>query len=373
MASAFHGFRSLIENGPDAISLIDPRGEILYGSAATTKVLGYRPEELVGRNCLDLIHQEDRSRTCRALEELTARPSAPLQWHARFCRSDGTWSWVESTASNLLEEPDVQAIAVNFRDINARRAAESESHRRAEELARSNLRLEEFAYTVAHDLLEPLRTISLHIDVLADGQETAAARQTSKLVVDGAARMKTLIEDLFSFASSGRQEQLQSVGLGNALAQALQNLAGSIQACGAVVTFDELPVVRTCEIHLVRVFQNLISNALKYRSGNPVRIHVTANRHGPLWVIKTSDNGVGIAPEYQDRVFLPFTRLASRDIPGTGLGLAVCKKTLEALGGTIWIESKLGAGSTFCFTLAAGQDIPAPGIAEGPGDVAQPA
>src|SRR5882757_904980 len=157
MAASFQGFRSLIENSPDAISLIDPHGEVLYASASTAKVFGYQPEELVGRNGLDLIHPEDREHSSRALEQVLAGPPGPLQWHARVRRKDGTYSWVESTVSNLLVEPDVQAIVVNHRDINARRAAEVERQQHADELARSNSELEEFAYTVAHDLREPLR------------------------------------------------------------------------------------------------------------------------------------------------------------------------------------------------------------------------
>jgi signal transduction histidine kinase len=119
-----------------------------------------------------------------------------------------------------------------------------------------------------------------------------------------------------------------------------------------------LPIVRGNEIHLVRLFQNLISNAVKYRREDPVEIHVTAGRRGLDWVIRIADNGLGIAPENQARVFMPFVRLANRDVPGTGLGLAVCRKIVEGLGGDIWVESELGAGATFCFTIAAAE----PGI-----------
>src|SRR5712671_6897684 len=160
MAASFQGFQSLVENSPDAISLIDPKGEVLYASKSTTKVLGYQPEELVGRNGWDLIHPEDRDHSSRVLQTLLSQPPGPMKWDARVRCKDGTYSWVESTVSNLLIEPDVQAIVVSHRDINARRAAEAESERHAAELARSNLELEEFAYTVAHDLREPLRTIS---------------------------------------------------------------------------------------------------------------------------------------------------------------------------------------------------------------------
>jgi PAS domain S-box-containing protein len=357
MAASFQGFRSLIENSPDAISLIDPHGEVLYASASTAKVLGYQPEELVGRNGLDLIHPEDREHSSRALKEVLAGPPGPLQWHARVRRKDGTYSWVESTVSNLLIEPDVQAIVVNHRDINARRAAEVERQQHADELARANSELEEFANTVAHDLREPLRTITAFTQLLARrAQMDGDSKEMAKFIVDGAARMSTLVEDLLSFASTGMPAEPEFIDLQQAVAQAMQNLAVDIQASGARVTVDPLPRVRCNEIHLVRLFQNLISNAVKYRREGPPEIHATAERRGPEWIIRIRDNGLGIAAEHQARIFKPFIRLGSKDIPGTGLGLAVCKKIVEGLGGAIWVESELGVGSTFCFTIMAAEE-----------------
>src|SRR4029077_12997895 len=151
-----------------------------------------QPEELVGRNCLDLIHPEDRDHSNRALQEALYKPPGPLQWDARVRHKDGNYSWVESTISNLLFESEVQAMVVHQRDINARRTAEMERQQQAEELVRSNLRLEEFAYTAAHDLREPLRAISLYTEILVKNlQMDAGASQMAKLIVDGAARMST--------------------------------------------------------------------------------------------------------------------------------------------------------------------------------------
>lgn len=365
MAASFQGFRSLIENSPDAISLIDTHGEILYGSASTTKIFGYQPEELVGRNYLELIHPEDRDQSSRTLQEVLYKPPGPLQWDVRVRCKDGNYCWVESTISNLLFESEVQAMVVQQRDINARRASEEESQRYAQELARSNLRLEEFAYTAAHDLREPLRVISLYTELLM--QKTpmdANALRMAKFVVDGAARMSTLVDDLLSFASTGVHEPPRGIDLEHAVAQAIQNLTLAIKASGAIVSVDRLPVVQGNEIHLVRLFQNLLSNAMKYRSKDPVEIKVSAKQRGSDWVIRVEDNGVGIAPEDQARVFMPFIRLANRDIPGTGLGLAVCKKLVEGWGGAMWIESELGVGSTFCFTISAAEQVPMPNAAQ---------
>jgi PAS domain S-box-containing protein len=363
MATSFQGFRSLIENSPDAVSLIDRKGAILYGSASTTKIFGYLPEELLGRNYLELIHPEDRDHSSRALQDLLAKPPGLCRWDARVLHKYGNYTWMESTASNLLFERDVEAIVMHQRDINARQAAEAERQQHAEQLARSNLRLEEFAYTAAHDLREPLRALSVYAEWLVREAELGAkGKQMAKFIVDGALRMSTLVDDLISFANTGMHEPSRCVDLQQAVAQATLNLTPAIEASGAAVTVDRLPIVRSNEIHLVRLFQNLISNAVKYRRQNPVEIHVTAERHGPGWIIRIKDNGIGIAPEHQARVFMPFIRLANRDVPGTGLGLAVCKKIVEGLGGTMWIESELGVGSTFCFTIvSAAAGISGPG------------
>jgi PAS domain S-box-containing protein len=352
VAASFQGFRSLIEHSPDAISVIDAEGEILYGSASTARIFGYQPEELVGRNCLELIHPEDRDHSSWTLKEVLAKPSPPLQWDARIRHKDGSYSWVESTVSNLLQEAEVRAIVVHQRNIDARKAAEEQRKQHAEELARSNARLEEFAYTAAHDLREPLRAISAYTEMLV--QETPMdpkTRQMAKFIVDGAARMSTLIDDLLSFASTGLQEPPRPVELRNAAEQAIQNLALEIRESGARITLGALPPVRGNEIHLVRLLQNLVGNAVKYRGKKVPEVQVSAERRGPDWVIKVADNGVGIAPENQQRVFMPFIRLAGREIPGTGLGLAVCKNIVEGHGGTIAVESEPGVGSTFSFTI----------------------
>jgi len=358
MAISSQGFRSLIENNPDAISLIDTQGEILYGSASSAKIFGYRPEEIVGRNCLDLMHPEDRDQANGALKEVLAAPEGALKCDARVRHKNGSYCWVESTFSNLLFEPEVQAILMQQRDINAHRAAEKEKQLWAEELALSNLRLEEFARTAAHDLREPLLAISLYADMMLEStQMDVRTQQMSKIVVESAARMATLIEGLLSFASTGAHEAPRFVDLRHAVTQATQNLVLPIRTSGAIITVEEMPIVKSNEIHLVSVFQNLISNAVKYRAARTLEINIRAERSGGEWVVSVKDNGIGIAQEHRARVFMPFVRLAKRSAPGCGLGLAVCKKIIEELGGTIWIEADVEEGATFCFTLAA-EDAP---------------
>lgn len=354
MVPSFRTFKSLIENNPNAISLIDVRGEILYGSMSTGKILGYSPEELVGRNCLDLIHPEDRERASRILCTVLTRPPGPLEWEARVRQKDGNYCWVETVVSNLLLESDVNAIVVQQRDINGRKTAEEEMQREREELEQSNLRLEEFIYTAAHDLREPLRTISLFTTILARETELDEnAKHVAGFIEAGVARISALVADLLAFAISGRSEPPQTIDLRRAVTLATENLALEIKESGAIVTVDAMPVVLGNETHVVRLLQNLISNAVKYGTEGSPEIRVSAARNGPGWVIGIADNGIGIAPEDQDRIFLPFVRLMDKNVVGTGLGLAVCKKIVERLGGTIQVESALGEGSTFSFTIAA--------------------
>jgi light-regulated signal transduction histidine kinase (bacteriophytochrome) len=291
------------------------------------------------------------------LQKVLSEPTGPVQWHARVCRKDGTYTWVESTVSNLLIDPDVQAIVINHRDVNARRAEETEKQRQAEELARANLQLEEFAYAVAHDLRDPLSTIAGFADVLVRrAQLDAANKEITELILRATGRMSRLIDDLLFFASIGANKARHRVELRDAVAQAALNLALAFKSSGAKMRVDPLPLVQGNESQLVCLFQNLIGNALKYRRDETPDIHVTAERRGPDWVIGIQDNGLGIAAEDQACLFAPFTRLPNENIPGTGLGLAVCKKIVEGLGGTIWLESQIGQGSKFCFTIMAGDD-----------------
>lgn len=352
MAAAFQGFQSLVENSPAAISLINEHGEILYGSPSHTDLLGYQPDELVGRDCREFVHPEDRDHCGTLLREVIETAPGPLRWDVRVRRKDGNYRWVESTISNLTNDQKVQALVMHQRDIDDRIAAQEKSRKQAEELIRSNLRMEEFAYTVAHDLREPLRAISLYTKMLfARVTLDAGAQEMANFVIEGASRMTRMVADLLSFAQTGMHGTSLPVDLNYAVALALENLALEIKESGAVVTVDGLPTLDSNETHLVSLFQNLISNAIKYRSGRPLRIQVSGEHDGTAWVFRVKDNGVGIASQYLEKIFVPFVRLAHHDVPGTGLGLAVCKKVVDALGGTIRVESELGAGSTFAFSI----------------------
>jgi signal transduction histidine kinase len=243
-----------------------------------------------------------------------------------------------------------------YRMDTRRRRAERELEDTAARLARSNADLEQFAYVASHDLKEPLRAISGSVQVLQTrfGAELGPdAEEFVRHTVDGANRMQTLIDDLLTYSRlTTREAPLEPTDCNAVLKDALKNLEVAIQENRAVVTSDELPVVRGDRTQLLQVFQNLVSNALKYRSQRTPRIQIGAEDKGGEWQISVRDNGIGIAPQYADRIFKIFQRLHTRkDYPGTGIGLAVCKKVIERHGGTIWVESEPEEGSTFFFTL----------------------
>lgn len=347
---------SLTENNSDVISLVNPAGRVLYASESSAKIFGYLPEEIVGRDSFDLIHPEDQDQSRRALDAVVDTPFRPnsISVKVRLLRKDGAWCWVENTLFNCLDEPGIKAIVVNCRAIHERGAVEEYDRRQADELIRANARLEDFAYAVAHDLREPLRTISMFTELLLeDGQLSDSGKIHAKFVMDGVTRMSALFEGLHAFATSGFDDPDRSIDLSRTVADVLRDLGHAIKTADAKITVAPLPIVLGNEKHLARVFQNLIANAIKYRSDSPVEIHVTAERLGAEWIIKVIDNGIGIPPEHHDSVFGLFKRLHGPETPGAGIGLAICKKIVEAMGGAIWVESVPGEGSNFCFTIAA--------------------
>ncbi|MET0789009.1 MAG: ATP-binding protein [Cellulomonas sp.] len=232
----------------------------------------------------------------------------------------------------------------------------------AEELRRSNRDLEQFAYVASHDLQEPLRKIASFTQLLQKrygGQMDERADQYIAFAVDGAKRMQRLIQDLLGFSRVGRVGgEVTDVDLGVALAGALDNLSEAVAESGAVVTHDELPVVRGEQPLLVQLFQNLVGNAVKFRDpGRVPTVHLSARRVADFWELECRDNGIGIDEQYAERVFVIFQRLHAKDVyEGTGIGLSLCKKIVEFHGGRIWIEQPDGEGTSIHWTLPAADD-----------------
>jgi len=241
-------------------------------------------------------------------------------------------------------------------DEAALREAHDELEHKARELARSNEELQQFAYVASHDLQEPLRMISSYTQLIQrryGGKLDGDAKEFMDYIVDGAARMKQLIEDLLAYSRVGtRGRDFAEVDSAAALAKALANLRGAQEASGAKVTWDALPRVVADASQLTQMFQNLIGNAMKFRGTDAPRIHVGSETRDHVWVFTVRDNGIGLDTQYADRIFMMFQRLHNKaEYPGTGIGLAICKKIVDRHGGRIWVESQPGHGCTFGFTL----------------------
>jgi signal transduction histidine kinase len=250
-----------------------------------------------------------------------------------------------------------------------RLAAEAEDHlrtarklaRRTEEMERSNKDLQQFAYVASHDLQEPLRMVSSYVQLLQrryQGKLDADADDFIGFAVDGATRMQHLIQGLLSYSRINTHGNPPSpTDVGEVLEQVTTNLRLAIDESNARITHESVPVVEADATQLVQLFQNLIANAIKFCSALPPQIHISAEKEDPYWVFSIRDNGIGLDPEFADRIFAIFQRLHSRkDYPGTGIGLAICKRIVERHGGTIWVTSAPGEGSTFCFTLPASEE-----------------
>ncbi|MFY9907639.1 MAG: ATP-binding protein [Terriglobales bacterium] len=240
--------------------------------------------------------------------------------------------------------------------LRQRRQAEEALARKVEQLARSNAELEQFAYIASHDLQEPLRMVAAYTQLLAERYRGKLDDNADKFIgyaSEGALRMQTLIQDLLAFSRVGRGcDACVEVNCETLMAEVLQNLEPAIKESGAEVTHAALPVVWADRSQMAQVLQNLIGNAIKFRGSEAPRIFVQAEKTDAHWLFSVRDNGIGVAPEHVDSIFVVFQRLHTRtEYPGNGIGLSICKKIIERCGGKIWIESNAGHGSIFKFTL----------------------
>jgi light-regulated signal transduction histidine kinase (bacteriophytochrome) len=250
-------------------------------------------------------------------------------------------------------------VTAAIRDISVRKKAAVVLQQKVDELNRSNEELSQFASIASHDLQEPLRMVGTYTQLLSrryKGKLDADADEFIGFAVDGANRMQRLIQDLLAYSRVGSKgRDLLETSSEEALQQALVNLRGAIEASNAVVTHDPLPAVLADEMQLTQLFQNLVGNAIKYQRPGVPHVHVSAVKNGgKTWDFSIKDNGLGIDPQYFEKIFGMFQRLHKRDeFAGTGIGLAICKKIVERHGGSISVESQPGQGSTFHFALAA--------------------
>jgi signal transduction histidine kinase len=264
----------------------------------------------------------------------------------------------ELTRLNRELEDTNRGVVALYAELNQKADLLRDAHQKlgthAEELRRSNEDFSQFAHVASHDLRSPLNTITQFTQLLEQKYgDVAGGKELVAYIADAAARMRRLIDDLLSYATASADtvKALAPIDANVQLRMAIENLRSLVNESGAVITHDSLPAVAISETSLGQIFQNLIGNAITYRSAELPRIHISAVEQGEMWQFSCRDNGIGIAPEFQTQVFAAFRRLHGADRPGSGIGLAVCKKLVERHGGAIWVESIFGQGSKFCFTL----------------------
>lgn len=278
------------------------------------------------------------------------------EYHVSQRRSDGTFRWISLSKVLIVDSNGVQYIDGLAEDITARKKAEEGLIAKAEELARSNAELEEFAYVASHDLQEPLRTVSSYASLIAGRYAPLLddkGREFFRHLVGGATHMQVLIRDILAFSKIGKLTTKIHVNCNDVMERVIFNIEESISASGASVTHEQLPTIIGDPVMLGQVFQNLICNALKFRHKNrPPTVHIGVERKGEFWSFSITDNGIGIAVQHFEKIFSIFQRLHTREeYAGTGIGLAICRKVIQQLDGTITVESELDRGSVFRFNL----------------------
>ena len=348
---------AIVEASRYSIISHTPEGVVLSWNPGAEQLYGWTAAEIVGRNIAVLI-PEDRPTELRDTTARLADGHTTLEYETRRKRKNASLVDIAISKAPIVDyRGRLTAISAISYDITERKSAEADLRARTEELARSNAELEQFAYVASHDLQEPLRMVASYLQLIAQrysGRLDADADDFINFAVDGATRMKQLINDLLNYSRAGRGPDPAVLDLNAPLSRALASLSLSIEETSAEITNDPLPRVMGDENRLYEVFQNLIGNAIKFRGAAPAQIHIGARREDGEWTISVADHGLGIAPEYQQRIFAMFQRLHGREeYPGTGIGLAICKRIIERLGGRIWVDSQAGQGATFCFTLSA--------------------
>lgn len=328
----------------------------VYCNAAFKKITGYDPEDVLGRNCRFLQGTDQQQPGLETIRQ-AVRQGTEAKAELRNYRKDGSLFWNELYIAPVKDQQGRLTHFIGIQtDVTQRKQQETELVDKTRELAQSNAELQQFAYVASHDLQEPLRMVASYTQLLSQRYQGKLDQDADEFIgyaMDGATRMQRLIRDLLEYSRVGSENtSFERTDCEVVLQQVRDNLSASIREHQAEVTHDPLPTVQVNPTHLTQVFQNLIGNALKFQTDVPARIHVGTRALTDGWEFSVRDNGIGIQTDQFNRIFSIFQRLHGQgEYPGTGIGLAICKRIVEKYGGTIRVESEPGKGSTFYFTL----------------------
>jgi PAS domain S-box-containing protein len=339
-------FHFMAESMPQKIFTATPSGIVDYFNLQWKEFVGV---PLENEGWIQFLHPEDRDANLRGWRH-SIESGEPFHFQHRLRRADGVYRW-HLTRAHAMRDADgniTMWIGSNT-DIHEQKEKE-------EELRIANEDLQQFAYSASHDLQEPVRNVAVYSELVAmqyHDRLDPEGQQFLGFLAEGGRRLATLINDLLAYTRAGTIEgDLTTVESSVVLKRSLTDLAEAIRESKGIVTYDPLPKLYMAEAHLQQVFQNLLSNALKYRKDDPPKIHVSAVEQGTVWRFSVRDNGIGIDPQYKEKIFGVFKRLhRDQKYAGTGIGLAICQRVVERYGGRIWVESEPGNGSTFLFTV----------------------
>lgn len=342
-------FRFMADSMPQKIFTANPAGEVDYFNAQWLEYVGVPFERIRAWGWTQFVHPDDLEENLRAWRH-AIETGEPFHFEHRFLRADGTWRWHLSRARPMRD-----AGGRILMWIGSNTEIQEQKEKEAE-LRRVNEDLQQFAYSASHDLQEPIRNVAVYSEIVAarySDQLDSDGRQFLEFIHEGGRRLAVLVGDLLAYTRASMAELTETPVSSSAVLEAsLSNLSEAIRESGAAVTWDALPEVHMGEAHLQQVFQNLIGNAIKYKSASQPRICVSARQAGDLWLFSVQDNGIGIDPKYKERIFGVFKRLHhDRKYSGTGIGLAICQRVIERYGGRIWVDSEPGLGATFYFTI----------------------
>jgi PAS domain S-box-containing protein len=346
--------RSLLEASLDPLVTISPDGKITDVNKATEDVTGCSREKLVGSDFSDYFTEPEKARV--GYKQVFTEGLVKDYPLAIRHKSGKVTDVLYNASVYRNANGEVQGVFAAARDITERKKNEEAIRQTTEKLKQSNAELEQFAYVASHDLQEPLRMVASYVQLLErryKGKLDSDADEFIGYAVDGANRMRSLIDDLLTYSRVGRLgKPFEAINLESTIDIVLQNLGASVADTNAVVTHDKLPIIEGDSGQMVQLFQNLIGNAIKFHGNESPLIHVSVKAQGTDYQFGVKDNGIGIDPQYFNRLFKIFQRLHTKqEYPGSGIGLVICKKIVERHGGRIWLESQVGKGSTVYFTL----------------------
>jgi len=362
-------FQTTLSSIGDGVIATDAAGVVTFINPVAAGLTGWPEETAVGRIIEEVLYlvEEDSGKVLEnpITHALRTGQTVGLENHTVLVAKNGSRLVIDDSAAPIRDENDeVTGAVLVFRDVSERRKiqraldeARNELERSAAELKRSNEDLSQFAYIASHDLKSPLNTVTTLTQLIAldYGDKPGSAKEVLGHIGDATQRMARLIEDLLLYATAAPKggPLAEPVDANIPLNSAIENLQAAIVESGAVIVSDNLPAIAMDGTSILQLFQNLIGNAIQYRSAEAPRIHIAVRSVDDAWLFSCRDNGIGIAPKYHTQVFEPFKRLHGMELSGSGIGLAVCKKIVERYKGRIWVESKEGEGATFYFTVPA--------------------